>query len=141
MWLPDVNILVYAHREDLPAHNSARGWLESSINGIRPVGLFEPTLAGFLRITTNRRIFKTPSPLEISLAFVENLRKAPAVRPLTTGPNQWTLFTQLCRQINATGNDVPDAYLAALAIDNDCEFVSTDTGFGRFPGLKLFKPF
>ncbi len=60
MLLPDVNVLVYAHREDLAAHPVARGWLESALNGDEPVGLFNPTLASFLRIATNRRIFKTP---------------------------------------------------------------------------------
>ncbi len=141
MLLPDVNILVYAQREDLPAHASARNWLESALNGAEPVGLFNPTLASFLRIITNRRIFKTPTPLPMALSFVETIRAAPAARPLNAGPNHWELLARLCQDTSAGGDDIPDAYLAALAIENDCEFISTDGGFARFPGLKLRRPF
>ena len=141
MLLPDVNILVYAQREDLPAHGSAKSWLESSLNSGEPVGLFDPTLASFLRIVTNWRIFKVPTPLPMALSFIEILRVAPAARPLNAGANHWEIFARLCRDTNAGGDDVPDAFLAALAIENDCEFISTDTGFSRFTGLKWRKPF
>ena len=71
MLLPDVNVFVYAQREDLPSHIRAKAWLEAALNGDEPVGLFAPTLASFLRITTNRRIFKIPTPLPVALLFVE----------------------------------------------------------------------
>jgi toxin-antitoxin system PIN domain toxin len=141
MLLPDVNVLVYAHREDLAAHPVARGWLESALNGDEPVGLFNPTLASFLRIATNRRIFKTSTPASAALDFVETLRAAPMARPIDAGVSHWEIFVRLCRQANSAGDDIPDAYLAALAIENDCEFISTDAGFARFPGLKLRRPF
>jgi toxin-antitoxin system PIN domain toxin len=141
MLLPDVNVLVYAHREDLGEHPMARAWLEAALNGDELVGLFNPTLASFLRIVTNRRIFKTPTPLSVALDFVATLRAAPKARPIDTSASHWEIFVRLCREINAAGDDTPDASLAALAIENDCEFVSTDTGFVRFPGLKLRRPF
>jgi toxin-antitoxin system PIN domain toxin len=141
MLLADVNVLVYAHREDFAAHPVARAWLESVLNGDEPVGLFNPTLASFLRIVTNRRIFKTPTPLSVAVDFVATLRVAPKARPIDTSASHWEIFVRLCRDINAAGDDIPDAYLAALAIENDCEFISTDAGFARFPGLKLHRPF
>ncbi len=141
MLLPDVNILVYAQREDLSAHAAAKNWLESALNGGEVVGLFHPTLASFLRIITNRRIFKVPTPLPLALDFIETMRAAPAARPLNAGERHWEIFSQLCRAINAGGDDVPDVYLAALALENDCEFISTDGGFARFSGLKWRKPF
>jgi toxin-antitoxin system PIN domain toxin len=141
MLLPDVNVLVYAPREDLAAHPVARGWLESALNGDEPVGLFNPTLASFLRIATNRRIFKTPTPALAALDFVETLRAAPMARPIDAGVSHWEIFVRLCRETNSAGDDIPDAYLAALAIEKDCEFISTDAGFARFPGLKLHRPF
>ncbi len=141
MLLPDVNVLVYAHREDLAAHPVARAWLESALNGDEPLGVFNPTLASFLRIVTNRRIFKTPTPLSLALDFVETLRAAPMARPIDTSASHWEIFVRLCHEINAAGDDIPDAYLAALAIENDCEFVSTDTGFARFSRLKFRRPF
>ncbi len=140
MLLPDVNVLVYAQREDLPAHPSARAWLESALNGDEPVGLFNPTLASFLRVVTNRRIFKIATPLPMALTFIDTVRAAPAARPLDAGANHWEIFVRLCRERDIVGDDIPDAYLAALAIENDCEFISTDVGFARFPGLKWRRP-
>jgi hypothetical protein len=128
-------------REDLPAHVGAKSWLESALNGGEPVGLFDPTLASFLRIVTNRRIFKIPTPLPVALTFIETLRAAPAARPLNAGTNFWEILARLCRDTNAAGDDIPDVCLAALAIENNCEFISTDGDFARFPGLKWRRPF
>src|SRR4051794_2489182 len=139
--LPDVNILVYAQREDLPAHANSRAWLESALNGTQQVAVFGPMLSSFLRIVTNRRIFKTPTPLPMALSFIETVRSAPAAYPLDAGPGHWELFVRLCREINAAGDDIPDVYIAALAIEHDCELISTDRGFVRFAGLKLRQPF
>jgi len=140
MLLPDVNVLVYAQREDLPAHPSARAWLESALNGDEPVGLFNPTLASFLRVVTNRRIFKIATTLPMAFTFIDTVRASPAARPLDAGANHWEIFVRLCRERDIVGDDIPDAYLAALAIENDCEFISTDVGFARFPGLKWRRP-
>jgi len=141
MLLPDVNVLVYAQREDLSVHGAAKSWLESALNSDEPVGLFAPTLASFLRIVTNQRIFKTPTPLPMALSFIEILRAAPAACPLNAGGKHWDIFAQLYRNVNASGDDIPDAYLAALAIENDCEFISTDGDFARSPGLRWRRPF
>lgn len=141
MLLPDVNVLVYAHREDSPFHADGKGWLESALNGAESVGLFDPTLASLLRIVTNRRIFKVPTPLALALSFIDAMRAARAARFVGTGPNHWAIFERLCRETNAAGDDIPDAYLAALAIEHDCDFISTDGGFARFTGLKWRRPF
>jgi predicted nucleic acid-binding protein len=77
----------------------------------------------------------------VALDFVETLRAAPMARPIDAGVSHWEIFVRLCRETNVAGDDIPDAYLAALAIENDCEFVSTDTGFVRFARLKLRRPF
>jgi uncharacterized protein len=141
MLLPDVNVLIYAHRQDLPAHAAAKNWLESVLNGLEPIGLYPPTLASFLRIVTNRRIFKTPTPLPMALAFIDTMRNATPARFLQTGVRHWDLFAQLCRDTRAEGDNIPDAWLAAVAIESDCEFISTDKDFARFVGLKWQRPF
>jgi uncharacterized protein len=69
------------------------------------------------------------------------MHAAPAARPLSAGANHWDIFARLCLDTNAVGDDIPDAYLAALAIENDCEVISTDGDFARFPGLNLRRPF
>ena len=132
---------MYAGREDSHFHLEAKIWLEGALNGSQSVCVFDPTLASFLRIVTNRRIFKVPTPLPIALAFVRTIRLAPASRVVTSGPNHWVIFEQLCGEINAGGDDIPDAYLAALAIENNCDLMSTDGGFARFARLRWRKPF
>jgi hypothetical protein len=141
MLLLDVNILVYAQREDMTHHAAARQWLEDALDADQPIGVFEPTLASFLRIVTNRRIFKTPTPLPLALAFVSAIRKAPAIRTVFQTVDVWNVFERLCRETPAVGDDVPDAYLAAVAIAHDAELVTTDKGFARFAGLTWNRPF
>jgi uncharacterized protein len=52
----------------------------------------------------------------------------------------WTIFLQCIEQIDAKGNDIPDAYHAALAMEWNCEWVTTDKGFKRFKSLKVHHP-
>jgi toxin-antitoxin system PIN domain toxin len=121
MLLVDVNILVYAHREDAPGHLEYRGWLQETLDSTESLGLADIVLSGFLRITTHPRIFKVPSPLEDALRFAEALRshsKSVLVQP---GPRHWEIFAQLCRQTEARGNNLPDTFLAALAIESGAE--------------------
>jgi toxin-antitoxin system PIN domain toxin len=140
MVLPDVNVLVYAHRGETPGHDRYARWLTGVAESDAAFGLADVVLRGFVRIVTHPRIFDPPTPLEDALAFVEGLRGRPNCVPVAPGPRHWELFTSLCRRVGAKGNVVPDAYLAALAIESGSEWVTTDRGFGRFPGLKWQHP-
>lgn len=75
----------------------------------------------------------TPSTLDEALAFADVIRYHPNVVPIHPGPRHWEIFTRLCRDAKAAGNLVPDAYLAALAIEHGCEWITTDRDFARFP--------
>src|SRR2546425_2896489 len=140
MVLPDVNVLVYAHRGDAPDHARYAAWLEEVARGDAAFGLAELVLSAFLRIVTHPRIFTPPTPLEDALAFVEGLRARPNCVPVAPGPRHWELFTAACRRAGARGNLVPDAYLAALSIESGSEWVTTDRGFARFQGLRWRHP-
>jgi toxin-antitoxin system PIN domain toxin len=140
MLLVDVNVLVYAYREDVPRHLDYRSWLQGALESGEPVGLADVVLSGFLRITTHPRIFKLPSPLEDALRFTEALRSHPNSVHVRPGPRHWEIFTQLCLRMDAQGNSVPDTYLAALAVEAGVEWISTDRGFGEFPGLRWRHP-
>jgi toxin-antitoxin system PIN domain toxin len=98
-------------------------------------------LSGFLRIVTHPRIFKPPTPLDIAVDFVAALRSQPNCVLLAPGPRHWTIFLQLCRSAQAHGNLIPDAYIAALAIESGSELISTDRDFSRFAGLQWRPPF
>ena len=81
-----------------------------------------------------------PSLLDEAIAFVEEVRGQPNCVVIRPGPRHWSLFTRLCRQATVKGNLVPDAYLAAMAIESGSEWISTDRDFSRFPGLKWRHP-
>jgi toxin-antitoxin system PIN domain toxin len=136
----DVNVLVYAHRPDLPEHADYRPLLERLANDDEPVGLPDLVLAGFVRVMTNRRIFAEPTTPDETWEAVDALVAAPAAMTLRAGERHWTVFRQLASDIDARGNDVTDAYLAAYAVDNNATWLSADRGFARFRRLRWTHP-
>ncbi|GJL76406.1 type II toxin-antitoxin system VapC family toxin [Nitrosomonas sp.] len=140
MFLMDVNVLVYAHREDTPDHLAYREWLESIINGNAAYGYSELVLSGFLRVVTHPKVFEMPTALPSAIRFVNQIKASNHAVCLAPGPVHWKIFLRCIEQIDAKGNDVPDAYHAALAIEWNCIWVTTDKGFKRFKGLKVRHP-
>jgi uncharacterized protein len=138
--LPDVNVLVYAHRQDLPDHPRYRDWLEGVLNGPQAFGLSDLVLSGFLRVVTHPRVFTTPTPMERALEFTAALRGAPGCARAEPGERHWDLFTTLCREAGVRGNLVPDAWFAALAIESGSEWITTDRDYARFPHLRWRHP-
>jgi toxin-antitoxin system PIN domain toxin len=140
MILPDVNILIYAHRADAPNHAAYRQWLEDEINSDQAFGLSELVLSAFLRIVTHPRIFDPPSEMAVAMAFANQIRQRPNCVLISPSPRHWSIFTRLCAEAGVKGNLVPDAYLAALAIDSGSEWITTDRDFSRFSGLNWRHP-
>lgn len=140
MILPDVNVLVYAHRQDAPDHRAYLIWLESVVNGDSAFGLSDLVISGFVRIVTNPRVFRSPSSLADAMQFAEDLRSRPNRVAVTPGRDHWRIFRRLCDEVGAKGNLIPDAFLAALAIERGCEWITTDGDFARFPGLRWRHP-
>jgi len=140
MQLVDVNVVVYAFREDVPQHARYASWMQELVSGDRPFGIPDLVLSGFLRIVTHPRIFSAPTPIDEALAFTERLRESAMFAPIAPGPRHWSIFTNLCRTTGARGNLVPDAYLAALAIESGSEWITTDRDYSRFPGLRWRLP-
>jgi toxin-antitoxin system PIN domain toxin len=139
--LIDVNVLLYAHKRQSKDHARYREWLEDVIRGEEPYAIAELVLSGFVRIATHPKIFDRPSTLDEALAFVEVLRDQPNSVLVAPGERHWSLFQGLCRKVKARGNLIADAYLAALAIESGCEWITTDRDFSRFPGLRWRLPF
>jgi toxin-antitoxin system PIN domain toxin len=136
----DVNVLVDAYREDSVHHRVVRPWLERTIaNGV-PIVLFEPVLAGFVRIVTHPTVFDPPTPIAKAFAFVRALRERPGALVLRAGRRQFEIFESLCSDADARGNLVADAYLAALAIEHGCTWVTNDRDFARFERLDWRTP-
>jgi toxin-antitoxin system PIN domain toxin len=136
----DINVLVYAHRADLPEHEAYRELLIELANDDEPLGLADAVLSGFVRVITNRRIFNAPTVSADAWARVDELLAAPAAVRLRPGRRHWEAFRKLAAQIDARGNDVTDAFLAAYAVENSATWLSSDRGFARFDGLRWGHP-
>ena len=140
MLAPDVNVLVYAFREELPEHGQCRQWLEGVMEADAAFAVFDLASSGFLRMVTHPRVFKTPTPLETALDFVDVIRTRPNCVRVQPGLRHWGIFERLCVESRAKGNLIADAYLAALAIESGCEWVTTDRDYDRFSGLSVRSP-
>jgi uncharacterized protein len=140
MVVPDVNILLYAFREELPGYEQARRWLDDALDGAEPVGLPDIVLSGFLRIATHPRIYDPPTPIDDALTFVEAILKRDNVIRVDPGPKHWGIFEAFCKNLQLRGVLIPDAYLAAIAVESGSEFITRDQGFARFPGLRWRDP-
>jgi uncharacterized protein len=139
--LPDVNVLIYAFRVDSADHSQYKNWLAELVNGDAAYGIAPQVLSSLARICTHPRIYREPSPIEEALAFCNVLLEAPNATVISPQDRHWSIFQTLCTRSKATGNLVPDAWLAALAIEAGCEWITTDGDFARFEGLSWRRPF
>lgn len=132
MLMPDVNVLIYAHRQDEDWHAEYAAWLEEIVDGPEPFALSVLVAVGFIRIVTNSRIYEDPTPLPVALAIMEQLAAHPRCRLVTPGADHLEGVARLCRSVGATGKLVADAQHAALAITEGCTWVSRDADFAGF---------
>ncbi len=140
MILPDVNVLVYAFREEAVNHDRYKRWLEGVL-ATEEVAVVDHCLVGFVRVVTNPRIFSDPAPTALALEFVERLRRSGRARPTSATSATWALMNDWAGQDSAVrGNLVPDSYLAALAVAHGASIATNDRGFARFPGVDLIDP-
>jgi uncharacterized protein len=139
--LPDVNILLYAFRDDLPSHQGCRKWLDSVVNGNAAYGISPQVLASVIRIATHPKIFAMPSGLGRAFAFADAVTSQPHCQLVTPGPRHWEIFQDLCNHAQASGNLVQDAWFAALALESGCEWITMGRDFARFEGLRWRLPF
>jgi len=138
--LPDVNVLLYAFKEGAPGHERFRSWLEAAAAGPDPIGVCELVLSGVVRVSTHPRVFDRPATPAEALDFAEWMRSLPVAVPLAPGARHWEIFARLVQRAECRGGLVSDAYLAALAIEHGCEWVTTDRDFARFHGLRWRHP-
>jgi toxin-antitoxin system PIN domain toxin len=138
--LVDANILLYASNAEADQHARCRGWLDDKLGGAAPVGLPWTTLLAFLRIATNPRAFRRPLSMESAWNQVSNWLAVETVwTPVPTERHSYALG-ELLATPGVYANLVPDAHLAALAIEHGLTLCSTDGDFARFPGLTWFNP-
>ena len=140
MILVDANLLVYAHVSSLPQHRAAVSWLDTQLKANAIVGIPWQSLLSFARLVTNPRIFERPLPIQSAWKQVENWLNCPTVRTPVLADRYREILGNLMRTSVDRANLIPDAQLAALAIENGFVLYSTDRDFARFPELQWSNP-
>ncbi len=132
--LPDVNVLLAGFRPDHVHHRPARAFLEDARSQTATLAISDVAMTSLVRLATNPRVFAQPDTVDAVLDYIDALLDPPA-ELITAGVSHWPRFAGLCRALNLRGNLVPDAYLAALALEQRAQLVTFDRGFGRYPRL------
>jgi toxin-antitoxin system PIN domain toxin len=136
----DVNVLVAAHRPDVPDHRPVNAWLADRLS--KRDGVMVPTTVwvGFVRIITNPRVFRHPSALVDIEQFVDDVVTSPGYVHPSHPRGDIAAFLTLCRKSGAVANLVPDAYFASIALAYGCPVATFDCDFRRFDGLAIITP-
>ena len=140
MKLLDVSVVLAAHRDDHPHFRVARTWLIETLSTGGSFSVPDLVAGSFLRLATNRRIFTIPTPVPEAFRYLHALRSQPGHVTLGPGPGHLDLLERLCAESDAVGDLIPDAQIAALAVEYATELVSFDRDFARFGGLRWTRP-
>ena len=132
MFIPDVNVLIYAHRAESIKHEEAAKLITDLANSESPFGLSELVASAFIRVLTNPKSYKPTSSLDTCLEFLGRLIACDNCILLRPGESHWKIFTQLCYDTRIKGKLIADAYHAALAIENSATWITADPDFAKF---------
>jgi uncharacterized protein len=138
--LVDANILVYAYHPGFAQHPRARRWLDDRLNGPARVGLPWLSLLAFVRISINPRVFERPASMAEAWSQVEQWLAWRQVWTPTPSERHRFILGDLLSRVGGSPRLVPDAHLAAIAIEHGLTLCSTDGDFARFPGLRWEEP-
>lgn len=138
--LVDANLILWAHHRQFPLHDAAHRWWRDHLSGRGSVGVPWPSILAFVRISTHPRALERPLGIGPAWAIVETWLDRPNVWiPVPTDRHR-SILGPLLGSGRASGNHVPDAHLAALAIEWGLELQSADRDFARYPGLRWRDP-
>ena len=140
MILQDVNLLVYAVDETSAFHPRARTWWDNALSSSQIVGLCYPSMLGFIRLTTNRRVFVAPLSVDQAMEYVHSWLAQSNTTTVVPTPRHWPLFETLLKSTGTGANLTTDAHIAALAIEHGYTVFSNDADFSRFENLRWKNP-
>ncbi|NLS95084.1 MAG: type II toxin-antitoxin system VapC family toxin [Planctomycetaceae bacterium] len=140
MKLVDLNILLYAVNQQSPRHELIRSWWEAVLAGDEPVGLPWIVILGFLRVSTNPRVFTNPLSSSQAIEQMEEWLNHPNVCIVRETDEHWRILRELLDECATAGNLTTDAHVAALAITHGAVLASCDADFGRFRHLRWVSP-
>ena len=140
MILPDLNLLLYAHRTQDPNHVAARKWWQGLIDGPQEIRIPWVVAIGFIRLTTHPSSPSGPLPVDVAIEYVSSWFECPHISPIEPGTLHLTIIARILGATGVGGNLVTDAHIAACALEHNAEVHSADSDFGRFPGLRWHNP-
>lgn len=137
----DSNLLVYAHREDSPWHDTAYARMVELAEGRAPWAIPWPCIHEFLAIVTHPRIYNPPTPLENAIDQVEAWLESPTLVVLSESADYWLLLRATLLSGRVSGPQVHDARIVTVCQQHGVsELWSADRDFGRFSGLTVRNP-
>jgi uncharacterized protein len=137
MILVDANVTLYAHHRQLPQNAMASRWFAEALSGSETVGFTSNVVLAFLRISTSPRVFERPIEMDTACAVVEEWFSSPVAALVEPGPRYWSILRALLIEARVRSDLVSDAHLAAIALENGAEIVTTDRAFARFGSLRV----
>lgn len=140
MKLPDVNVLIAAANHESDRFAEANRWLKHALAGPEPIGFAWTTITGFVRLATKRAVFQEPLSVDDAFDAAKTWLSTPAALVVDPGELHLEIMRSLLTDLGTAGNLVPDAHLAALALENHATVVSYDADFGRFAGVRWERP-
>jgi toxin-antitoxin system PIN domain toxin len=135
--MPDVNILIYAHRREDPHHEFYKSWLQDLANGSEMFALSSLVATAFVRIVTHPSFRPYPTPLVQAVSVIDSLLSMPSCMLLEPDDNHWNLVRRICLETKSDGKLVGDAQHAAVALAHGCTWVTRDPDFDRFKASGL----
>lgn len=139
MKLVDTNVLICAVNTSQRQHAAAFRWLERALAGSEAVGFPWTSILGFIRISTNPRMFAEPWPVEEALDIVRSWLSSPAAVVIDPSPSHLGVLSEFLSAAGTAGNLTTDAHLAALAKEHKAQVVTFDRDFERF-GVTVVVP-
>ncbi|MHB8512584.1 MAG: TA system VapC family ribonuclease toxin [Actinomycetota bacterium] len=140
MILLDINVLVGALIGEDPNRLAYLRWIQATSARGQRMGLAGVALSGFLRVVTNNKIFRDPATPSEAFGFIRALRDQSRMVTVHPGPRHLQIFEDLCTTSGVSGDLVPDAYLASIALEQGCFLATADRDFARFSGLRVINP-
>jgi hypothetical protein len=134
----DTNVLVYAHRGELPQHRVARARVTELWEGDALWAIPVFCIGEFVRVVTHPRVFDAPHSVEEACRAIEHLLESASLRVLLPGERYWPLLAEALRQGDARGNLAFDAQIVALCREGGAaSLLTADRDFARFAGLRI----
>lgn len=140
MIVPDTNLLVYAYHKEDPSHEAARSWWEGLVNGTETVGVPWVVSTAFVRLMAHSSVLATPMSPSAALVCVKSWFQFTHIQPINPGADHLIHFQRNLDAVGGGANLVPDAHIAALAMEHQAEVHSNDSDFSRFQGLRWRNP-